>query len=128
MALMACSALMLSGCGSGEVQYRLEGAVTYKGQPVPEGNIVFEPDSSKGNKGPPGRARIQNGRYDTGATGAQGVIGGPHRVSITGFDGPISGAEGNKEVRLPLQLFPPYTVEADLPEQDGTQDFDVKSP
>lgn len=117
--------LGLVGCDSGERRYRLSGSVTFKGKPVPEGYIVFEPDSSKGNKGGPGRAKILDGKYDTGLDENVGVLGGPHLIRIQGFDKKITGATA-QEVALPKSLFTDYSVSEDLPKQDGTKDFDVK--
>ncbi|MEQ1828667.1 MAG: hypothetical protein ABL921_22080 [Pirellula sp.] len=114
------------GCGSGERRYDISGTVTFKGKPVPEGYIVFEPDSSKGNSGGPGKAKILDGKYDTSAEPDSGVLGGPHVVRITGFEHKISGMTGS-EVTLPKSLFTDYTVSEDLPKKNGKMDFDVKT-
>lgn len=123
LALLLCIGLF--GCDSGEKRYRLQGSVTFKGKPVPEGYIVFEPDSSQGNVGGPGRAKILDGKYDTGADENVGVLGGPHVVRIQGFDKKITG-ESAQEVALPKSLFTDYSVSEDLPKQDGTKDFEIK--
>jgi hypothetical protein len=108
------------GCGgsSGPIRYPLEGAVTYDGQPVPGGTIEFEPDSSKGNRGPAGYATIENGRYATSP--GKGTVGGPHIVRITGTDGKASG-----ESPYGAPIFPLHKATADLPRESATHDFDV---
>ncbi|MCE3016531.1 MAG: hypothetical protein ACK56W_19790 [Pirellula sp.] len=125
LGLALCSCLLLAGCDSGEKRYRLQGNVTFKGKPVPEGYIVFEPDSSKGNTGGPGRAKILDGKYDTSADDNVGVLGGPHLIRIQGFDKKITG-ESAQEVALPKSLFTDYNVSEELPKQDGTKDFEIK--
>jgi hypothetical protein len=54
---------------------------------VPAGTITFTPDSVKGNSGPQGFARIIDGRYTTAARDGKGTVGGPHLVTVWGFDG-----------------------------------------
>ncbi len=122
-------AIVLAGCGSqidGPPRYRVSGEVTYDGQPVPRGFITFEPDSEKGNSGPGGGAEIKDGRYRTDAD--MGVIGGPHRVRIIGYDGVPTTVEG-EELADGQPLFPPYETQVDFPKEDTTHDFTIpKSP
>ena len=66
-ALVLFSATLFSDCGSSEsgpTRYEISGKVTYARQPVPHGEIAFEPDSVKGNSGPATIAVIENG-YDS---------------------------------------------------------------
>lgn len=120
LAIVLLSLLVIAGCGERPpTLYHVSGTVTFGGKPVPAGSILFEPDTTKGNQGPAGFARIKEGKYDTRTSG-QGTIGGPHIVRITGLDG-IPGEE------LPegTPLFPEYKTQVDLPKQNSTQDFDV---
>jgi hypothetical protein len=112
--------------GCGDSTYRISGKANFKGQPIPEGQILFIPDSSKGNKGPSGSAEIKNGQYDTGASGGKGVIGGPMIVRIEAGDPAkkIDKSEKSGLASIP-PLFPPYQTTADLPKSDSTKDFDV---
>lgn len=118
--LVIVSALAASGCGSadGPPRYPVEGAVTYQGQPVPAGRIVFEPDGSQGNQGPAASASIDAGNYETPS--GKGAVGGPHRVRIEGFEG-----GGTGEAPMGPMLFPEYQTTVGLPEQASTQDFEV---
>jgi hypothetical protein len=118
--LSAILAPALIGCGGGDgpVKYGLEGAVTYQGKPVPRGQIIFAPDSSKGNNGPGSVALIRDGRYATHDD--RGVVGGPYRVRVEGFDGVPSGDNADGAA-----LFPAYEIEVDLPKEGGVRDFDV---
>lgn len=99
----------------------MSGSVTFAGEPVRAGRIVFEPDVGQGNSGPQGFAFIREGRFDTSDRHAKGVVGGPTLVMIDGIkvvegvDAPIAG-------RL---LFPTYEERIDLPRANVTRDFDV---
>lgn len=114
--LLSC---LVSCSKSDRPRFHMTGRVTFQGQPVPAGNISFEPVEG-GVAG--GFASIQDGRYDTSQSG-RGHWGGKHTVRITGNTGkllkpndPDSGTES---------LFTPYETTVDLPLQAATQDFDV---
>jgi hypothetical protein len=119
--LFAAVAIAISpGCGKGGPdRFHVSGSVTFSGQPVPVGDILFQPDSSKGNSGPAGFAKIRAGRYDTRVEGA-GTMGGPHRVRIAGYDR-MSAPEDPPGTTL----FADYATSLDLPKADSTQDFTV---
>ena len=121
--ILACSpVLCLTGCGeSGPSRYDATGTVTYKGQPVPYGEIIFEPDASKGNEGPAARATIEKGAYATEKE--KGVVAGAVKVRITGYDGkphPGGGTQPHGNA-----LFPEYTDKVDQPEDVATHDFAI---
>lgn len=126
--LAALLAWGLPGCGSEAPDtYHVSGNVMFDGKPVPAGLIRFTPDSSKGNSGPAGYARIQDGKYDTSASGGKGHVSGPMIVQIDGSDSEPaetptdeSGVEPDIEV-----LFSTWQTTADLPKEDATQDFQV---
>jgi hypothetical protein len=114
--LVAALALgVLGGCGreSGQVRYRVSGRITFAGEPVPYGEVLFTPDASKGNSGPQGIAIIKNGRYDTAGSRAPGIAGGPTVVRVTALRDP-SG-----------KLLCEYLLELDLPRADSVQDIDI---
>lgn len=118
---LAVLSLMLAaaGCGeSGPARYEVRGRVTYGGKPVPAGQVVFEPDSEKGNTGPPAYARIQNGQYRTEP--GKGAVGGPHVVRIIGATG-----QPTPEMPQGQMLFPEYRLKVDLPRSHAVQNFEV---
>ena len=119
---LALLTTVVVGCGgnSGPKKATLSGTVTYQGKPVPRGEMTFEPDTAKGNTGPGSVARIVDGAYDM--KGGMGVVGGPHIVRITGFDGVPDG--DNTDGKL---LFEPWTTEVDLPKESGKYDFIVEA-
>lgn len=109
-----------SGCGrpSGPHRFRVQGSATFAGKPIPVGDIIFEPDSTAGNKGPQGMATIRDGKYVTESS--KGVIGGPHRIRITGYDG--VSTDDSKPAK---PLFPEFSATADFPKAASEKDFDV---
>jgi len=117
---MVAAALLALGCGraSGPARYEVSGHVTYGGKPVPAGTIVFEPDASKGNRGPASYAAITAGQYTTEA--GQGAVGGPHRVRIAGSDGIAKG-----ELPQGRSMFSEYHAAVELPKNPSTQDFAI---
>lgn len=117
---VAVAVTCLTGCGQdGPKRYEISGTVTFQGQPVPEGNISFEPvDGETGG----GYAFIRDGKYDTSQEG-RGHLGGNHRVQITGFTGQLADP-GNPDSGSPA-LFPPYETTVDLPTRTETKDFEV---
>lgn len=126
-ASLAILAYAFSGCGSnGPARYEVNGSIRANGQPVPSGYIVFEPDTTRGNSGPAGRATIVDGSYET--DDGRGMVGGPHVVRIFATDGvavEIPG-EGLNEFGTPLG--PDLVQQVDFPMQDTTHDFDFTAP
>lgn len=107
------------GAGDGPIRYQLSGKATYDGEPIPAGEICFDPDPGQGNRGPGGVADIVDGFYKTRRE--FGVIGGPHVVRISGFDGQPDG----ELEPLGSPLFREHQLQAHLPEEPGKIDFDV---
>ena len=116
----ACLAVLSTGCGGvdGPPRYQVTGEVRYRGNPVPAGEIVFRPDTKKGNDGPGSVARIRDGRYETEP--GRGVVGGAYVVEIVGFDGVSSPESLDGSV-----LFSPQTEELEFPLATTTRDFDL---
>jgi hypothetical protein len=84
------SAFAIVGCGpdNGLTMGRVSGLVTYKGEPVEIGEVLFLPDSEKGNNGVPSMGAIgKDGRYTMSTQDAgDGVIAGHHKVGIRALD------------------------------------------
>jgi hypothetical protein len=119
--LVLLAVAVVIGCGRppvGPPRFAVRGHVTYRGEPLPAGEIVFEPDSAAGNRGPAGYGVIIDGRFETHRD--TGTVGGPQTVRISGFDG-----HAEDEFPQGKHLFIDYTIPADLPRQDAMIDFDV---
>ncbi len=117
-ACVAAVALLVLGGGCatdpGPKRTRLTGGVTYDGQPIPYGEVLFTPDAAKQNGGPQGFAQIRDGRYDTASSAdGKGVGGGPTILRVTGFSGP--GGKLLCEVEMSVEV----------PADGGTFDIDV---
>lgn len=115
---------LLSGCSgnSGPTRYEVSGRVTFNEQPVPKGFVTFFPDTEAGNSGPGGGAEIRDGVYRT--ADGKGVVGGPHRIRIIGFDG-VARTESGEELADGASLFTPYETTIDFPTADTVQDFEI---
>jgi hypothetical protein len=79
----------LLGCSNnGLTLGKVRGTVTYKGQPLTAGEILFVPDESKGTTGPQALGSIGSDGSFTMSTeeSGDGAIVGIHKVAITGRD------------------------------------------
>jgi len=88
--LAAAGALfLLRSSGSGDLPntVRVQGSVTFQGQPLKMGMIMFEPDAFRGGTGAQGFATIVDGQFDTKAVGGQAASLGPCILRVTGGDG-----------------------------------------
>jgi hypothetical protein len=89
LALLSVATLVL-GCwgGNGLNLAKVQGKVTYKGQPIKNGTVFFMPDDSKGTIGPPAVGSItSDGSYIMSTESAgDGAIVGSHKVGITGLE------------------------------------------
>jgi hypothetical protein len=87
----------LAGCGPGNglTMGRVSGLVTYNGQPVEFGEVLFLPDSDKGTTGVPSMGKIgKDGTYIMSTQDfGDGVIAGYHKVGIRALDAVPVGKE-----------------------------------
>lgn len=114
---------VLAGCGGGgDRPVRVAGEVTFKGQPVPYGDIVFDPDLQAGNKGPQGSAKIRNGHFDTDA-GGLGLTGGAYVARITGFSAEPDVTTETNQVE---PLFPEHKEKVELKASTMTHKFAIE--
>jgi hypothetical protein len=111
------------GCGArGPDRYDISGKVTFRGQPVPSGYIVFAPDGKRGNDGPGCTVDIEKGAY--ASMPGRGTVGGPHQIQVYGFDGvPISDAFITNPMGKPI--FPEHRRAVDLPHEAGQLDLEI---
>ncbi|MFO0889519.1 MAG: hypothetical protein U0790_10315 [Isosphaeraceae bacterium] len=68
--------------------------MTFRGEPVSEGDLIFSPDESKGTRGPAAMGAFEeDGSFTLSTeTAGDGAIVGFHRVGITGVDPESSDA------------------------------------
>lgn len=80
----------LAGCNKGGLtKVIISGDVTYNGQPVTNGEILFYPTGD--TQGPVSGAPIKDGHYE--ASGKGGVPVGTHRVVIHGYRAPKNNSK-----------------------------------
>src|SRR5262245_46646446 len=84
----------VSGCGgtSGPARHEITGRVTFKGDPVEEGIISFEPMDGQGSKD---GATIVNGDYRIPKD--KGLFTGKYRVSIIIGDGSVGAGNASPD-------------------------------
>jgi hypothetical protein len=109
------ASLSLAGCGTGTPPLAaVSGHVSYRGQPLPSGVIVFAPDSAKGSNGPVASAVIQSDGSFTLRTGeSSGAAVGWHRVTVVCISDPDPDATGSRYT-VPVSLIPEKYRSADL--------------
>jgi major membrane immunogen (membrane-anchored lipoprotein) len=83
--------VVVLGCGSDDSglqsRYKVSGTVTYKGQPVPKGSIVFEPTNPPMPQGRVANGTIENGSYSlTTSNKNEGDLPGEYKVIILSSD------------------------------------------
>jgi hypothetical protein len=88
--VLLTAALVLCGCGSnsGLSLGRVQGKVTFKGEPVKYGTVSFIPDSAKGTEGPIAMGNIKDdGSFIISTSDAgDGAVVGHHKISVVGLD------------------------------------------
>jgi hypothetical protein len=113
VSLLSFSAMIsacLVGCGSGDSRLPLTGTVTFNGQPLVFGEVVFRPE-----KGPEGSATIRDGKFDTALESGQGITRGQNRLLVTGYESePIPIADETVNIETSPPLFINYEMQADI--------------
>jgi hypothetical protein len=108
---------MFVGCDSAPPMAQISGTVTFKGKPIPAGNVMFTPDvEAKG-----GQIRmfmVTEGKYDSAKETVPGLPPGNYTVTIAGYDG----------VRIPMyfqgkQIFNSVKENVTVPAGSSTKDF-----
>jgi hypothetical protein len=101
VALVLVAGVLFSRAGckpdNGLTLSRVRGKVTYMGEPVRWGNVLFVPDGSRGTGGPPAMGLISlEGTYSMATEDADdGAVVGTHKVGIVGLEPiPLNGETG----------------------------------
>ena len=121
-ALLGGLLLAAAGCGTTETPAEVSGTVLMDGQPLPDGEIIFEAaDNAKAPVGGP----IANGKYVVKTTpGAKKV---KIQSSRPGTKGDAMMGSASREARLGPEYHAKSTLTADLkPGKNDGVDFQVK--
>lgn len=111
---------MFTGCSNQPALTEVSGTVTFKGQPIPAGDVSFTPDATVSG----GQLRmyfVKEGKFNSADTPGQGLSPGKYKVRINGYDG--------KQIPMYFsgkQIFNAYELEMQI--SDGgnlTKDFVV---
>lgn len=110
------SLALCAGCGggsSGPVRHPVAGVVTYAGQPVPAGEILFVAQS-----GPGAMIEISEGAFRSAR--GQGVPAGDYKVRISGRTAGDGGALSESK-----PLFKEYETTATVKSGDNSLEFNI---
>jgi hypothetical protein len=130
LALAAVGFLAAGGCGQSTptAPASVRGTVTFQGQPLAGGLIVFTPDREKGTPGGPLRATIgPDGGYQLAREGSPVVPPGWYRVAIA--DPPATFADDSASPRFPAALRRPDQAGLNRevrPAQENVLNFDIE--
>ncbi len=107
--------LLLAGCGTSTPPLaEVSGTVTYHGQPLPGGVVIFTPDESKGSTGPIATATIQpDGRFTLQTGPTPGAVAGWHRVSVVSVS-ETDPTPAGYQFAIPTSLIPERYRNPDL--------------
>ena len=130
----------LPGCGGEPGLARVRGRVTYKGQPVTQGDVFFSPEGG-GTRGAQGKLDA-DGSYSLGTYApGDGAYIGKHKVSVVaqGADKPIPNKmkgkmlaedmQGTGDALVPRKYFSPESSGLSAEVKEGRSnvfDFDLK--
>jgi hypothetical protein len=122
---LALFAVLVAGCGGGDKidRQRIQGTVTYQGQPVAFGAIFFEPTASAGQVAPTVYLPVRDGKFDTGD---KGPSPGKYRVTVGGVDQSKATKDDDGITTTP-PLFPDHKFEIDVPVPNNTLNVEVPS-
>jgi len=125
---LALSILLFAGCNPGEPRGRVFGKVTFQGQPVPEGIILFSPVGV----GDYMTAKLKpDGTYEVSTNSGPGLRLGKYRVSINPplVDAPMGPALEPPKLKefpnIPEKYRKPETSGLTLSVQKAENPFDV---
>jgi len=127
IAIFCLAACLLGGCNQGPAReanprYVVTGTVTQDGQPIEEGEIIFESAEDATAGIPPAIGKIENGKYEVKAAP------GTKKVSISAkvANGPadVTGVQPTKET-IPAKYNTKTTLTTEVSEGENTADFDL---
>ena len=117
---LALPVTLFLGCSPQPKMAQLSGKLTFKGQPVPAGYIVFTPDVASGNLGQNKVLQVKEGVFDSATAPEPGLKPGRYQLRIAGFDGKKVPFFGQGK-----QIFNPYEETFEVPEGTTTKEFVV---
>ena len=128
LTIIGCLAIALEGCSKKDEQFEIRGHVTYQGQPIAEGKILFMPNDESQ---PQAIAKIVNGEYTTASPG--GVFVGEYKVQIFGYRGTgkvqdlgeLYGTQEQQVQYLPAKFNRETELTVDISSEEAEYDFEL---
>ncbi len=84
--LLLVPLILLAGCDSSPPLAQISGTVTFKGKPIPAGNLTFTPDVNASG-GKQRMLTVVDGKFDSAKEKEPGILPGQYDVTIAGYDG-----------------------------------------
>ncbi|QDU74459.1 hypothetical protein Pan97_14670 [Bremerella volcania] len=129
VAIFCLAACLFAGCDQGPARepnprYAVTGTVTLDGQPLTEGEIIFESAEDAAAGIPPAIGKIENGKYEVKAAPGTKKVS----ISVKVPDGPadVTGLQPTKET-IPAKYNAKTTLTSDVTEGKNTADFALES-
>ena len=129
LTLIGCLAISLEGCTKKDEQFEIRGQVSYQGEAIAEGKILFMP---KDESRPQAIAQIADGEYVTASPG--GVFVGEYKVQVLGYRGtgkiqdlgPLYGGKQEQQVQyIPAKFNRETELTVDISSEESEYDFEL---
>lgn len=127
--IIGCLSMTFGGCSKKSEQFEIRGQVTYQGQPIADGKILFMPiDESR----PQAIAKIVDGEYVTASPG--GVFVGEYKVQVFGYRGngkiqdlgELYGGKQEQQVQyVPAKFNQETELTVDISSEESEYDFEL---
>ena len=121
-------AITLEGCGKKNEQFEIHGQVTYEGESIAEGKILFLPNDESQ---PQAIAKIVDGEYKTASPG--GVFVGEYKVQVFGYRGTgkvqdlgkLYGTQEQQQQYLPAKFNHETELTVEISSEENEYDFEL---
>lgn len=126
--VIACLAISIAGCDSKGDKFEIQGRVTFQGEPITEGKLLFLPvDQSR----PQAVATISDGEYVTAEPG--GVSVGRYKVQVFGYRktgkvqdlGGLLGEQEEQEQYIPVEFNRETKLTVEISSEEREYHFDL---
>ncbi|WP_029629782.1 hypothetical protein [Zavarzinella formosa] len=130
---MAVCVVLSAFTGCGQTDQTLAGDVSFDGQPIDDGVVLFVPTDGGGNNRQKVGGQIANGKYSIES--GRGLASGKYRVEVTWMKktgrksstGDGSQLQEDKTQVLPAKFNSQSTLTAEIPAPGNKLDFQLKS-
>lgn len=107
------------GCGSGGRSIKLDGNITFQGNPVPHGFVAFNPVNTKTSGATRVTCSIRDGQYSFNG-GGRVRCGEEYELEVGGYPRASTSEDDRVE-----PLFPLWSTKVVIPDSQSTFDIEV---